>query len=406
MALLLLVVWGLGSVRSQVARPDALVPAPLAAGDPIDRPAPPLRLIDDRGKQTSLAAFRGKWLILAPSMTLCSEVCPMTTGVLMQVQSDLRRAGLAAQVAVAEVTVDPWRDTPARLRAYSRLTGADFALLTGSQTQIGSLWKFFGVFYQRVAEGSPPDVDWLTHRPETMDVEHSDGLFLIDPAGNERVAVLGTPDVNGQLPAALRDLLDAQGRQDLARPQLPWNAAQVIDDLYSLIGREVPAGAVPKVPAPSAAAAASDLAGSPAALAALHADAGRLSSGSSALAAELRRLRGYPVVVNAWASWCPPCRAEFPIFAATSVVYGHQVAFVGADTDDTSGDATAFLAEHPVSYPSYGLSSSSLDSIAPIEGTPTTIFLDRAGHVVYEHPGEYDTQATLEADIDRYALGR
>jgi cytochrome oxidase Cu insertion factor (SCO1/SenC/PrrC family) len=85
MALLLLAVWGLEPRRNNARRQVAQMPAPLAAGDPIFRPTPPLGLIDDRGKQISLTAFRGKWLILAPSMTLCSEVCPMTTGVLMQV---------------------------------------------------------------------------------------------------------------------------------------------------------------------------------------------------------------------------------------------------------------------------------------------------------------------------------
>ena len=149
-------------------------PAPLAVGTALQRPRPVpfVGLIDANGKLVSLNRWHGKWVVLAPSLTLCHEVCPMTTGALMQLTVQLRRAGLSKQVAVVEATVDPWRDTPARLRAYRRLSGADFPLLTGTQAAIHRLWKFFGVYYARVAQGKPPDVDWLTGKPETFDVNH------------------------------------------------------------------------------------------------------------------------------------------------------------------------------------------------------------------------------------------
>ncbi len=59
-------------------------------------------------------------------MTLCHEVCPLTTGALMELVNDVRLAGLSRQVVIAEATVDPWRDSPFRLRAYQKLTGANF----------------------------------------------------------------------------------------------------------------------------------------------------------------------------------------------------------------------------------------------------------------------------------------
>jgi cytochrome oxidase Cu insertion factor (SCO1/SenC/PrrC family)/thiol-disulfide isomerase/thioredoxin len=161
----------------------------------------------------------------------------------------------------------------------------------------------------------------------------------------------------------------------------------------------------PQGPA-NAAAAQRELVGSPAPLAALHQQARRLLGSTSALQVRIKGLRGYPIVINAWASWCIPCRSEFGLFANASAHYGRRVAFLGADTSDSPSDAQSFLAQHPVSYPSYQSTEPQLQSLLPggLEGLPTTIYINRTGKVVDVHTGQYESQGTLDGDIDTYAL--
>jgi cytochrome c biogenesis protein CcmG/thiol:disulfide interchange protein DsbE len=143
--------------------------------------------------------------------------------------------------------------------------------------------------------------------------------------------------------------------------------------------------------------------GSPRPLAALHRRASQLLS--SSLTGEIRTLRGYPIVINAWASWCTPCQQEFGLFAAAAARFGRRVAFLGADTDDSAGAAQAFLEKHPVTYPSYQTTTSALSSMASLVGLPTTIFLSPTGKVLYVHSGQYVSEGTLAQDIQNYARG-
>ncbi|MGZ6610933.1 MAG: TlpA family protein disulfide reductase [Solirubrobacteraceae bacterium] len=156
----------------------------------------------------------------------------------------------------------------------------------------------------------------------------------------------------------------------------------------------------------SKSAVANALAGSPAPLASLHAQGNQLlTGGTKAFAARLAGLRGHPVVVNEWASWCEPCQSEFPVFQRVAVRYGRQVAFIGVDSRDASGSAAAFLRRFPVSYPSYVDHSQSIgSSMQAVGGIPQTVYIDRRGKQVFDHAGPYETVASLEKDIRRYVL--
>jgi len=150
------------------------------------------------------------------------------------------------------------------------------------------------------------------------------------------------------------------------------------------------------------------LAGSPAPLAALHRQADLLlPGGKDAYEGRIAALRGYPAVVNVWASWCGPCRFEFPHFQQAAADYGKRVAFLGIDTQDSDDAASTFLEEAPVPYPSYTDPGKDIgNAIGASLGLPDTAFYDRGGKLVYLKQGPYDDAAELRADIERYALPR
>jgi thiol-disulfide isomerase/thioredoxin len=149
------------------------------------------------------------------------------------------------------------------------------------------------------------------------------------------------------------------------------------------------------------------LAGSPAPLAALHAQADELlPGGTDAFERRISQLRGYPVVVNVWASWCGPCRFEFPVLQKLAARYGKRVAFLGVDSQDSEDAAATFLGEAPVPYPSYTDPDKTIaESIDVKAGLPGTVFFDPAGEPVYRKLGPYAHDSELEADVRRYALG-
>jgi cytochrome c biogenesis protein CcmG/thiol:disulfide interchange protein DsbE len=164
-------------------------------------------------------------------------------------------------------------------------------------------------------------------------------------------------------------------------------------------------GSGAKSAAPSAAAQARAFRGSPAPLAALHTRHNQiLDGGPDAFKARLARLKGHPVVVNKWASWCGPCRAEFPVMQQMSVRLGRKVAFVGVDSDELSkADGASFLKRFPLSYPSYWDKDQKIAQVFNAgQGMPITAFYDTTGKLSYVHSGPYLSQSKLTADIHRY----
>jgi cytochrome oxidase Cu insertion factor (SCO1/SenC/PrrC family) len=203
-----------------------------------------LPLTDQHGKTVRLTSWRGKTVLLVPFLTLCQDVCPMTTGNLLAVQQSLRADHAAGAVQIVELSEDPGRDSPARLAAYAQLTGATWQLVTEPPSELRRLAKFFGFYYQKVPEGDLGGRDWWTGKPLTYDVDHTDNYFVIDPSGIERVVQDAAPAFHGRLNPKLYKFLDALGRRHLKQaPQPDWTPVDALRALTIAVGRALPASA-------------------------------------------------------------------------------------------------------------------------------------------------------------------
>ena len=110
-------------------------------------------------------------------------------------------------------------------------------------------------------------------------------------------------------------------------------------------------------------------------------------------------------MVNQWASWCPPCRAEIPLFQQAARKFRKDVAFLGIDMQDDRGAAEDFLGELPMPYPSiWDPDASAIGSLGGGQVSPTTALVDARGTVAFTRQGQYPDLPTLESDIQRFLL--
>jgi thiol-disulfide isomerase/thioredoxin len=148
------------------------------------------------------------------------------------------------------------------------------------------------------------------------------------------------------------------------------------------------------------------LAGAPGPLARLYRRPGELvGGGTDAFRRQLADLRGHPVVVNKWASWCGPCRHEFPFFQRQALKRGKRVAFLAVNSEDAREPAARFLEQFPVPYPSFLDPDSDIAKLLGLERNfPITTFYDRRGERIYTKPGGYASEAALADDVREYAI--
>jgi cytochrome c biogenesis protein CcmG, thiol:disulfide interchange protein DsbE len=111
-----------------------------------------------------------------------------------------------------------------------------------------------------------------------------------------------------------------------------------------------------------------------------------------------------PVVVNKWASWCGPCRHEFPFFESQARKRKGQIVFVGVNSEDNRADALEFLADNPVPYKHFEDPNQEIAAeFNGVQGFPVTAYYGADGEREFVHIGGYASEADLAEDIDRYA---
>ena len=130
-----------------------------------------------------------------------------------------------------------------------------------------------------------------------------------------------------------------------------------------------------------------------------------IDGGQDAFDAQLEKVHGYPTVVNIWASWCGPCRAEFPHLQDAAAAMGEKVAFLGVNTFDSSDAARTFLDDNPLPYPSFSDGDRAInDDLVDGRLLPATAFFDAEGNKTYTKLGPYTSTEDLEADVKKYAI--
>jgi len=102
----------------------------------------------------------------------------------------------------------------------------------------------------------------------------------------------------------------------------------------------------------------------------------------------LSDLRGRPVIINFWASWCPPCRQEMPALQAAYQRYREQgVIVLGVDLRESAGQVSQFASQFGVTYPLLLDHDGTVSERYQVRGIPTTLFLDAEGLIRARHVG-------------------
>ena len=302
---------------------------------------PAFNLQDQHGRAFDSSTTAGSDLVIAAFHTTCHQTCPLYTALFFQLQKRLPPG-----VLLAEVTTDPATDTPAALDAYGRSIGAGWTFATGSQEALTAFWKPFGV---QLAIGD----------------SHVSTLALVDRHGYVRLVYRGVPDVGNDIPASLVSTLGAEGLRELASHGDGWGTPSVLESLLTITGPEQVA---------------SNGGGRAPGFSLMGTDGSRVA---------LSDLAGEPLVINFWASYCPPCRAEMPLLQRR-VVASSRVRLVLVNEGDSSQSARDFLNATGIQVAALLDSNLAVGRAYGVVPLPTTVFVRADGTIAGRHIGELD----------------
>jgi cytochrome oxidase Cu insertion factor (SCO1/SenC/PrrC family) len=282
---------------SAAAGNDAVNHAVLAAAGQLIHP-PDVTFTDQTGAPVALSSLRGKVLVAAALDTHCHDTCPLYTALWADLQHVIRERGWGDRVAIAEISMDPDRDTPAELQAYATLTGASWPLLRADVATTFQFWLSLHASYSKGAPATPAPTDWYTGQPETYHLDHDSVAVIFDQNGDARYTLQGNPGLAHTLSPALQALLDPKKAAQIAETA-SWSIRDLLDRVDTVLGLPTESDRAGTEQAARTGSRPPDFTlttvdGTPLAL---HAQVGR------------------PTVVTFWATWCTPCRKDFPSLA-------------------------------------------------------------------------------------------
>ena len=308
---------------------------------------PAFDLMDQSANRFDNATIAGKDVVIAAFNTTCHQTCPLYTALFAQLQ----RQKLPPSVLLVEVTTDSVTDTPTALANYARTIGASWTFATGSADALTAFWKSFDV---ALASGDA----------------HVSTLALLDRHGYIRLVYRGVPAVGHDIAPALVTTLSVEGLHELASGGDGWGTPQVLQSLLTISGPEMPPAAA------SGAAPAFSLAST---------DGRRVS---------LSGLLGRPLVINFWAAYCAPCRAEMPMLQKT---VGAQATaqLVLVNEGDSASTASAFLSSLGIHQPTLLDSDLAIGRAYGAIGLPITVFVRADGSIDARQIGQLDERALV-----------
>ncbi len=214
-----------GGTILNVAIPKELLAIPLTNAD---------------GKTFTLGSLKGQTVVLTDFLTLCNEICPMTSVNMREIGDAIAKSKLQGSIKSLELSVDPKRDTPQRLKSYQSLfSDPSWTVATGTSSGLSAIWSWFGV-YTQVVKPDGAVVDWMTGKPIKYDVNHADVIVIIGPDLHWRWLDLGSPAVTNPktkdlVPTKLYTYLSSAGKSNLVKPEQPfWSTSAVYGALNEI----------------------------------------------------------------------------------------------------------------------------------------------------------------------------
>ena len=309
---------------------------------------PAFTLYDQETRPFNLSSIAGRDVVIAAFHTTCHETCPLYTALFLQLAKQKRGSAM-----LVEVTTDPGVDSPAVLNGYAKQIGATWTFATGSADDVSRFWKPFDV---ALAGGDT----------------HTSTLVLVDRHGYVRLLYRGVPNVGHDIPPSLVTSLSAKGLSELASGGDGWGAPDVLQALTTITAPE-PSQQTGVGKAPGF----------------------RLTS-TDGSAVGMADISGRPLVINFWATYCPPCKAEMPLLQKD--VAQSRARLILINEGEGRDSVVAFLQALGIHQPALLDQDLSVGRSYGISAYPMTVFVRADGSVDRRQIGQL-REGVLAAEL-------